>query len=150
MATARACRRPARAGRRGELTRRGARAAQAAPNPNAGLNRFLARIRRVARAGVRRRRLVEAVQNDAAWRTPPGLRPHGLTPRGRALPGGCCLGRCRVGQAAWAEAAWADAAWSDAAWADASEADQFDLDAATASPLDEAAAAADPALTFRP
>jgi hypothetical protein len=80
-----------RAGGAGELDVVAAAELSSSPNPNAGLNRFVAPDASGGSTPVfDAAAWSEAAASNAAW-----------------------------SEAAWAEAAWADAAWADAAWADA-------------------------------
>lgn len=80
------------------------------PNPNAGLNQFLA-------SGTDGARVFDAV----AWQS---------AARSNAAWGSAAWSDAAWASAAWASAAWASAAWSDAAWASAAWGDAAWSDAA--------------------
>jgi serine protease AprX len=101
-----------RAGGVGEVDVVAAAALSSAPNPNAGLNKFL----RPDPAGGLLPVFDHAAWADAAWTD--------------AAWNDAAWTDAAWNNAAWTDAAWADAAWTDAAWAEAAWTDAAWTDAA--------------------
>jgi serine protease AprX len=153
MATARVVKKaPLGAAGVGEITAPMALMRGTAPNPNAGLNRFVVPDPTGGSTPMfDSAAWMDAAQSDAAWASAAWADAAWSDAAwSSAAWASAAWSDAAWSSAAWADAAWSDAAWADAAWADASDADAMNLDAATASATDEAALATDPALTFTP
>jgi serine protease AprX len=121
------------------------------PNPNAGLNQFLATgadgahvFNAAAWQSAARSNAAwgDAAWSDAAWSDA----AWSDAAWSDAAWSDAAWSDAAWASAAWGDAAWSDAAWSDAAWADAAWADSADSDPAVGAdpaPLDQAAQAAD-------
>jgi hypothetical protein len=132
---------------RGEVNAVRAAAAKRAPNPNAGLNRFL--VPDPSGSGLPlfdAAAWSEAVWSEAAWNEA-AWNEAAWSELGTA---DAAWSEAAWSEAAWNEAAWSEAAWSEAAWSEAAQEDNAEGEAPGTAPAltPDAAAelAADPEL----
>ncbi|MFY9579899.1 MAG: S8 family serine peptidase [Gaiellaceae bacterium] len=109
-----------------------------APNPNKGLNAFLA----ADAAGAllfNAASWSDFVKTNASWTTA----SWGDASWGDASWSAASWGDLAWSAASWGDASWADASWADASWADMSSEDAAEGDASGPAPVMDAAAAAE-------
>ena len=109
----------------GELDVASARAVTSPPNPNAGLDQYIATASDGSpvfdSAAWQSAASSDAAWNSAAW----GSAAWGSAAWGSAAWGSAAWGSAAWGSAAWGSAAWSDAAWGSAAWSDAAWSDSI-------------------------
>ena len=111
---------------RGEVNAVRAATVRRAPNPNAGLNRFLtADPSGVTLPVFDAAAWAEAAWNEAAWNEAAWSEAAWAENSGADA----AWSEAAWNEAAWNEAAWAEAAWSEAAWAEASHEDNAEGEA---------------------